>query len=226
VFLRVPGDVRWMGFRDVFQVDGKGVRDREARLQNLFVHSPEQAPTRARAILRESARYNLGATRRNFNVPTIPLLFLHPSNQHRFAFEVEGSKKVAGKRCQVLEYEETAQPTLIREGPDVGDMFAHGKFFIDEEDGAVLESELAFDASTFEGRVRIKVKYRWIEALGLWLPDEMRETYEARHTNVHRRGLPGGPYDPQQVEYLDCRAKYKNYRRFGVETDEQYRLPR
>ncbi len=226
VFVRVPGDIRWIGFRDVFKADGRSVRDRDERLQNLFIHSPKSAPARARAILRESARYNLGATRRNFNIPTVPLLFLHPTNQHRFEFEAKGSKKVAGKRCHVLEYEETAQPSLIQEGRGAGDMFARGKLFINEEDGAVLKSELAFDPSTHEGRVRITVSYRWNEKLGLWLPHEMREIYEARKAKAHARGLPGGAYDPQQVEYIDCKAKYKNYRRFAVETEEKYRVPR
>ncbi|GAG53076.1 unnamed protein product, partial [marine sediment metagenome] len=48
--------------------------------------------------------------------------------------------------------------------------------------------------------MRITVSYRGIEKLGLWLPHEMRETYEARKPKAHTRGLPGGPYDPQQIE--------------------------
>jgi hypothetical protein len=213
LFIRGPGDAGWMGFRDVFKVDGKSTRDREARLQKLFLLSPQQAPARARAILRESARLNLGATRREFNVPTTPLLFLHPSNQHRFAFQVKGSKKVEGRRCQVLEYEETTQPSLVREGRGGGEVVARGKLFVNQEDGAVLKSELAFDPSSFDGRVRIEVSYRWIDELGLWLPHEMRETYEARKPK-YTGAFAGGAYAPQQVEYLDCRAKYKNHERF------------
>jgi hypothetical protein len=92
---------------------------------------------------------------------------------------------------------------------------ARGKLFINQADGAVLKSELAFDPSTFDGRVRITVSYRWIDDLGLWLPHEMRETYEARKRKDQSRAFAGAAYDPQQVEYLDCRAKYKNHERFA-----------
>jgi hypothetical protein len=36
-------DSSWVAFRDVFEVDARPVRDREARLQQLFTDTPAQA---------------------------------------------------------------------------------------------------------------------------------------------------------------------------------------
>ena len=68
----------WAFFRDVRDVDGAPVRDREARLERLFPSGPTPAGReRAQQILEESSRYNLGR-RRTVNSPTIALSFLHP----------------------------------------------------------------------------------------------------------------------------------------------------
>jgi hypothetical protein len=233
LMVRVPGDVPWLCFRDVYKVGSKSVRDREARLQKLFLEAPESAVERARAILAEGARYNIGSTRRNFNVPTLPLVFLHPDNRHRFEFVSAGSKKIAGKRCRAVDYEEVGRPTLVRQGPNGNDLPARGRLFIHDDDGAVLRSELAFDitprpgASTLvEGLVMVRVNYHWVEDLRLWLPKEMNESYETRTKRDETRRLPGAPTAVQATEYVSCKAKYKNYRRFGVVTDERYVMPR
>src|SRR6185295_13941168 len=50
----------WIPFRDVFEVDGAPVRDRQQRLAALFLKPSTDALERANAIADESARYNLG----------------------------------------------------------------------------------------------------------------------------------------------------------------------
>jgi hypothetical protein len=223
-FLRLPGESRWLGFRDVFKADGRSVRQHEPRLQTLLAQSPMPALEQAEALLRQSARYNLGSYPRTFNVPMTPLLFLHPDRQYRFEFELKGTKKIEGKRCQILAYEETARPTLIRDGLD--DVAARGRFFIAEDGGAVLRSELAFDQVTLASRVRITVSYRWVPKPGLWLPHEMRELYEMRQTNEAMRELPRDSFVAQKVEYIDCRTKYKGHRRISLQSENDSRLRR
>ena len=49
------GDLGWLGFRDVFEVDGQPVRDRQDRLQKLFVNPNADVMVRARAVAAESA---------------------------------------------------------------------------------------------------------------------------------------------------------------------------
>src|SRR5512135_3837346 len=51
VFVRLRGEVPWGTFRDVFEVDGQKVRDREARLESLFgASSPGSGAERVQAI--------------------------------------------------------------------------------------------------------------------------------------------------------------------------------
>jgi hypothetical protein len=221
----VGGVLKWILFRDVYEVDGRAVRDREARLQTLWLDPAGSAVEKCRALLQESARYNLGRTQRNFNIPTLPLLFVHPENRDRFEFELKGRKKVGGKRCRVIDYREVSRPTLIRERPSGQDLFTRGRLFVQEEDGAILKTEFAFDSAAEEGRVRVWVTYRRVDGIGLWLPHQMDETYESRRprNEVHR--TPGSEYMSTDSEYLTCKARYKNYRSFKVQTDERFRLP-
>jgi VWFA-related protein len=86
VFITLPGPIPWATFRDVFEVDGNKVRDRQERLARLFQDSPASAREKAKAILEEGARFNLGPIRRTVNIPALALLFLHPENQRRFTF--------------------------------------------------------------------------------------------------------------------------------------------
>jgi hypothetical protein len=55
-------------FRDVFEVDGRPVRDRSDRLMTLFVRPTSATLEQARAIVAEGARYDLGSGT-NVDVP-------------------------------------------------------------------------------------------------------------------------------------------------------------
>ena len=102
--VRVGDD--WLGFRDVVELDGKAVGDRQDRLQQLFLQAPTTAVQSSRGIADASARYNLGPLQRNFNVPTTSLFFVHPTNRPRFSFRSRarrpsracGSSRYATKR--------------------------------------------------------------------------------------------------------------------------------
>ncbi len=98
VFVRLPGPLPWGTFRDVYEVDGQKVRDRERRLEKLFFAPKASDFERAEAILRESSRYNLGRAYRNVNVPTLGLLFLRPENQRQLSFKRKGTRTIAGSR--------------------------------------------------------------------------------------------------------------------------------
>jgi hypothetical protein len=223
LFAPIGGALKWILFRDVYEVDGRAVRDREARLEKLWLESHGSAIEQCRALLQESSRYNLGRTVRNFNIPTIPLLFLHPDNRDRFEFELDGRKKVEGRRCGVVDYREVSRPTLIRE--EGQNVFTRGRLYIDESDGAILKTEFALDSRSKEGRVRVWVSYRWVEELGMWLPHEMNESYESTRPVQERHRLPGSEHVQRDSEFINCKAEYKNYRSFKVETEERFRLP-
>ena len=110
-FVRAPGTaLPWWLLRDVYEVDGGVVRDRQARLEKLLVESPAVGLERARAIADEGARFNLGRSVRNFNVPTLVLAFLHPSLQPRFSFERKGTTTIEGRSFVEIAFRELAAP--------------------------------------------------------------------------------------------------------------------
>ena len=193
----------WVGFRDVYTVDGQRVRDREDRLQQLFLHRDPRSLERARVIADESARYNLGQIHRNVNVPTAALFFLHPANRDRFDFGLERIEDVDDERQWVVRYDERQMPTLVRtrEGKSIP---ARGRFWIEPESGRVVQTQLwlqtATDPDARMVNVNVAVSYARDSGLGLWVPVEMRELYTTTSD-----------------ERLVATATYDNYRRFRVE---------
>jgi hypothetical protein len=217
VFVTLNGAFPWGSFRDVYEVDGQAVRDREARLEKLFRRKGVSALEQAGAIRAESARYNIGVAR-TVNEPTLPLMFLLPSNQQRFQFRARGHKKIAGTNGLEVSFEEVARPTLIRDQRGK-DLPAKGSFWVGAT-GVVLKSrislELSFGAASLDStrgaslyrsnnpKGHITVEYRPEPNLSIWVPSEMTEWY------------PG----------TEARARYSGYRRFSVETTETLQRPK
>jgi len=203
LLVRPPGLDGWLPFRDVFEVDGKRVRDRQDRLVKLFLQSaPDVALESANEILRESARYNIGPIRRNLNLPTLALWFLEPESRHRFSFRRAGEETLAGRRVSVLDYSETSHPTIIKtSGGD--DVPASGRLWVEPANGRILRTVLKASVAT------ITVTYASREELpGLWLPVMMEEKYAAG--NLAITGT----------------ATYARFRQFQVSTTEQIALPK
>jgi hypothetical protein len=152
VFVTLPGPIPWATFRDVYEVDGNKVRDRGSRLEKLFVESSgRDAAAQANAILAESSRFNLGPIQRTVNIPTLALLFLHPDNQGRFAFEDKGRGKVAGVDAVQIGFTERARPTVVGCKPGgneaLGDVPAGGRVWVDRETERWMKTTVAGCAS-------------------------------------------------------------------------------
>ncbi len=202
--MKVPGIDGWLPFRDVFEVDGTQVRDREDRLVKLFLQaaSPEVALQRANEVLRESARYNIGPITRTLNVPTLPLWFLEPSNVRRFAFRKAGEEKMGGRTAWVLEYSETVRPTFVKTTAGL-DVPVLGRVWVDPVNGQIYQTRVAALAAT------ITVTYApHAEIQGLWLPASMQEHYATGKTEI------------------TATASYSKYRQFQVLTTEQVAPPK
>jgi len=207
VFVTLPGDVPWVTFRDVYRVDGQEVRDRDSRLETLFMHPDQSTMEKAKAIREESARFNLGPTYRDVNVPTLALVMLHPQHRGRFRWELRASRDFDGHTGVEVRGEEVVSPTLVRQ-LDGSDVTAWVRAWIEEETGRVLRTEARY--RVFGGVKRasanswVNTQYRPEASLALWVPEEMYERYE--HSER-------GP--------VEARARYSNYRRFQVETSEE-----
>lgn len=191
------GQNDWVAFRDVFEVSGRAVRDRDTRLQKLFLEAPSEALTQSKRIAAESARYNIGSLQRNINVPTVALTYLRQSNQARSVFHDAGRQHVDGIDVVVLTFEEKSKPTIVRSG--VRDLPATGRFWIDPETGRVVKTEVAIAGAGTPAK--ITVTYRPVPKLTTWAPVLMMEEYDGRE---RIRGI----------------ATYSNFRQFTVAVGE------
>jgi VWFA-related protein len=216
LLVKSEGSEPWACFRDVFEADGKPVRDREDRLKKLFLEPGVQADAQLRMIKDEGARYNIGPVLRNTNVPLFALMFLERKNRERVQFKVSRHMDAAGVAAIRLEFRETGRPTVIsRDG--VTDLPSAGWFTIEEATGAVIESGLTVSATDFQAEIR--VRYRTDPGLGLWVPAEMREMYRT----LRRRGLTSMLLFDTSME---GKAKYAKFRRFQVQTEETIAEPK
>ena len=212
LLVRPPGADNWFGFRDVFKVDGKLVRDRQERLRRLFLDSPEDAFEHASKILKESARYNIGGVQRNINLPTMALAILHPLNQYRFFFEKTGEETIDDVAVWAIRFSEHSRPTLIRAGRrGQGDVYTRGSVWIAPENGQLIYSELMVGDTNSNVRSHITVKYRFEERFGVWVPSEMHEIYD----RPKQRRTPR----------IEGEATYSNFRKFEVEVEETIKVP-
>jgi len=197
LLVKTEADEGWVSFRDVYDVDGAPVRDRDDRLKKLFLEPTVDSASQLQKIKEESARYNLGGdVTRNVNVPLFPLLFLDPGNVPRFQFRLGGRPDAQGRRT--IYYEERQRPTIVR------DMRASGSFLVDEASGAVVQTKTVF-ADALNQSAESVVQYTQDPKLGLWVPSTMNEVYRGSTGNMLVAGT----------------AVYSTFRRFQVTTDEQ-----
>ena len=194
LLVRAPAGDRWIQFRDVFEVDGKPVRDRAERLTKLFLQPSASAQQQVDDIAASSARYNIGGVNRNVNLPVLALTVLEPQNRAWFSFK--GRK--AGNTFE-LDYQEERTGTLIRTGGDRA-MPSRGRFTIDSASGSVLSSELIAESGTL--RARIEVTYAPDPGVNALVPREMREKYSLGDGST-----------------IDGKATYAKYRRYQVTVD-------
>ena len=191
-------------YRDVAAVDGRPVKDRDARAMQLFTSGGAPSTATLRRITEEGARHNLGNVRRTVNIPTMALLVLHPKHIGRFDFELAGNERVDGVDTTVVRFSEKRTPTFIHTGRG-DDVFSNGRLWV-AADGSVRQSAFLVEERESGIRIRVEVTYRDVPSLGLLLPAEMRETY----TNV-----PG-----DRLRSIEGRATYQNFRVFTVTTSE------
>lgn len=195
----------WISFRDVFEVDGRPVRNREQRLADLFLKPHTDRHAQALRIVAEGARFNLNVTgfnvRRTVNMPFVAMRFLRRSEQSRSRFRIAGDARIDGLPATVLAFEEHSMPRMIA-SPD--DAAAHGRFWVELESGRILRSELSFETDAVDQktqmRSRIRVSYARDEHINEWVPSSMEEEYRVA------------------AALIEGIASYSNFRRFTVQT--------
>jgi len=198
LLVRAPAGDRWLQFRDVFEVDGKPVRDRGERLAKLFLTPSASAQQQVDDIKAASARYNIGGVNRNINLPVLALSVFELSNRPWFTFELGRTR---GSQAD-LDFREERGDTLIRGGDERGTP-SRGRFVVERATGRVLSSEL--HADTVALKAEIDVTYGAEPAIGgLFVPREMREKYQSKDGTT-----------------IEGRATYARFRRYTVTVDEK-----
>lgn len=191
----------WLGFRDVIEVDGRRLTDRDDRLVRLLT-SPGDRYDEARRLTAESARFNIGRVVRNFNVPTTVLFYFTRDQQERFRFSAKG---VHADGSWEIAYRETQQPTLIRT-PEGKSVPSDGSIWVNPADGTIVRTVLKVGGMGIgapkgtRGAGTIDVTYARVAALDMWLPESMLEQFEIRNRETW--------------ETVTGRATYTNYRQF------------
>jgi hypothetical protein len=209
LLVKPVGADRWIQFRDVFDVDGKAVRDRNERLMHLFLAPDASSASQVQRIADESSRYNIGNLYRTVNVPVLALVILDPGNQARFRFKRSDHREpllehgsIKSPDLWVIDYQEVQKQTMIRT-TNGRDLSARGRFWIEPATGQVVASELVAEDLTIKGI--IDVDYAIEPAMDLLVPVSMRERYDIRHDGSR----------------VDGEASYTRFRRFQVKVDEK-----
>jgi hypothetical protein len=200
VLVKPGSDASWTEFRDVFEVDGRAIRTRDDRLEQLLREPAGLASAHVSAILEESARFNIGDVDRNVNTPLFTLRFLEAVSQPRFKFTrspdaVPGTAASASAPSDrvfrvstevwVIAYDEVRSPTLIRSAQRK-DQPAHGRFWIEPATGRVLVSELTVEDRRI--RATIDVSFQSEPLLEMLVPVAMRERYEIKPSRSRVEG--------------------------------------
>lgn len=198
LLVRYPGDTQWQAFRDVAEVDGKPVRDKEDRLTKLFLEPASSAVRRARELQEAGARYNL-LDIGSLNNPLTVVAFLQDGYRERFRVNLAGLDKKLGPTVRQVQLQEFKLPSLIK-GNGNSDILSRALAWIDEDTGRVVKTELRIGARS--SPISIITEYKLDEELGINVPVTMRDWYPDGTGEI--RGL----------------ATYGRFRRFQVKTEE------
>ncbi len=221
---RPPGGSRFLFFRDVFDVDGRQVRERDERLLQLFLSPSASTSLQVVRILAESARYNIGEIPRTINTPTLALVFLDPQYRARFRFErvtdrvaetVRGlpadeeantARFTPPEGLWVVAYQEIGRDSLIASGAG-GNLHASGRYWIEPATGRIVMTEMQLGNPALTALV--DVRYDLEPGVGFFVPVAMRERYR----DLRRNGVVEGT------------ALYSRVRRFQVTSSEAVAEP-
>jgi hypothetical protein len=204
VMVRLQSAANWITFRDVLTVNKRPVRDREERLLKLLQSPEASALAQARRIAQESARFNLGRITRTMNVPDMALEYLQPRHGARIRFETLRNETIDGRPVVVLRFSELTGPSIVRNMAGA-DLLARGRVWAEPDSGAIVRTELLVEDRVSRGTCT--VEFGIDPHLGLRVPIKMTERY----------AMTG--------ETIDAVARYSDFRRFTVATDEKLTKP-
>jgi hypothetical protein len=201
LLVRKPGNERqFLTFRDVVEVNGKALRNREEALARLFLQPFDSAIAQANAIAGHSAEYIFPGSD-----PLLVMVFLQPEYQQRFTFIRADIDQRLGPEIRRVDFEETTEPTILRQEKD-RDLPARGSIWVSERTGKVTKTELRLGSDPTT--TVITTIFGRDEPLNIDVPVVLEQTYFAT-----------------AAEAVKGMARYSNFRRFSVSTAEKIDSP-
>ncbi|MDQ3070062.1 MAG: hypothetical protein M3R55_10075 [Acidobacteriota bacterium] len=197
--LNLPGSRETLLYRDVYALNGKPLGDHTERLQKLLASPSRRSMEQARRLSDASARHNLGSVTRNINLPTMVFAYLWPRSIGKLEFTIEGTETLAGLDTTIVGFKEVRGPTLVRTDRFL-DIPAQGRFWIHAPSGTIARGYVSFPEAHVVGHMQVDLQL--VEALGVWAPREMTESWTYR--NEHITGV----------------ATYSNFKKMHVSTAE------
>lgn len=201
--LRVPGTREPVWFRDVYEVDGRKVRDREDRLLRLLESNAPGRLDDLRRIAAEGARFNLGSVPRTTNVPDLVFAYLTASPA-QVTLSSPKDAKIRGERAVVLRFDEAGTPTIVR-GTAGRDLPARGRVWVEPGSGVLVRGEVTLGDSYSTSTTT--VEFAPHPRVAVRVPSRMEETFRT------------------PTEFGVGTATYTDVRVFGVSATEQIRKP-
>ena len=196
-FLRLPGGLDWLGFRDVRKINGKEISASQKRITESLA-STTDVMKQARAIADASAQHNLGVPRTT-NVPTAALEIIHPRNYSAHQFELKGNDTVRKTKVAVLAFTEKRRPPLVS-AYGGQELVSSGRIWLEPASGRIWRVEWIY-APAIGTPSSLRVEFARDDMLGIMVPIEMHENFMVIG-GLNARG--------------DGVAFYTNFRRFGT----------
>jgi VWFA-related protein len=182
-----PGDL--LTYRDVTQVNGTPVPDRQQRLEDLFLKPAALAGDKVRQITLAAAQQVPPVLN-----PIFVLAFLQSDLQPRFELTVIDAGPDWPQEVKAVRFVEVARPTILRGGMQGElDVPVRGTAWLEPGTGRVLQTELIVPSG--KSTTTVVTKFTLDPRLQIMVPEQMRTE------------------NPKGV------ATYSNFRRFSVQTD-------
>lgn len=147
----------------------------------------------------QAIRHNLGHIERNINIPTFPMVVLHPEHQWRFAFRDRGMVAESGREARLISFSERGRRRVIRDrnGRDVR---TEGGMLLDGVTGELLRATIEPRAADLYAHLH--VTFGAVDGMPRRVPVQMWEWYWQQGSRRDR--------------YVEGFATYDSFRRFAT----------
>jgi hypothetical protein len=165
LLVRFPGEQgRWLEFRDVREVNGRAVGDRDERITRLFLEPFDSGMRRAIEIGEASAEHLPLLYR-----PLLGVTYLQAAYVPAFRFKVGGVERIGGMAVHRLDFEHNPDVPLEI---SAGGVRVTGRAWLDAGLTGIVRTQLALG----EGRSRVELvtSFGRDERLGIAVPSELQ----------------------------------------------------